>query len=104
MQEKFAGVTVSQTFKPHIASDKYPTLDTRPLTLVVRLLLHDADHRDTYVTKEMDLEGLEDVPDFWDMNLDDEEEIQDPPVIDLTKRHGRFAEFATQHASIVVCR
>ncbi|KIK97520.1 hypothetical protein PAXRUDRAFT_10143 [Paxillus rubicundulus Ve08.2h10] len=87
--EKFAGVTVSQTFKPHIASDKYPTLDTRPLTSVVRLLLHDAAYRDTYVTKEMDLEGLEDVSDFWDMNLDDEEEFQDPPVIDLTKRHGK---------------
>ncbi|KAF8844441.1 P-loop containing nucleoside triphosphate hydrolase protein [Paxillus ammoniavirescens] len=42
-----------------------------------------------YIASEMDLEGLEDVPDFWDMNLDDEEELQDPPVIDLTKRHGK---------------
>ncbi|KAF9246342.1 P-loop containing nucleoside triphosphate hydrolase protein [Melanogaster broomeanus] len=67
--DKFAGVTVTQTLKPHITPDKYPTLDTRPLTSV-----------------EMDLKGLEDVPDFWDMNLDDE--IQDLRVIDLTKRCG----------------
>ncbi|KAF9227710.1 P-loop containing nucleoside triphosphate hydrolase protein [Gyrodon lividus] len=89
VQEKFAGVMVSQTLKPHIASDKYPTLDTRPLTSVVRSFLHVVDYRDAYVTKEMDMEGLEDVPDFWDMSLDDEEEIQDPPVMDLTKPRGK---------------
>ncbi|KIJ69181.1 hypothetical protein HYDPIDRAFT_24034 [Hydnomerulius pinastri MD-312] len=67
--EKFAGITVSATIKPHIASDKYPTVDTRPLTSVV--------------AKEKDLEGLEDVPDFWDMDVDDDD-TQGLSVMDLT--------------------
>lgn len=32
----------------------------------------------------MDLQGLEDDPDFWNMNVDDESEIN-LPVRDLTK-------------------
>ncbi|KAH7889514.1 hypothetical protein F5I97DRAFT_1994977 [Phlebopus sp. FC_14] len=66
--EKIAGITVTATYKPAIAPDKYPILDTRPLTSV-----------------EMDLEGLEDVPGFWDMELTDE----DAPVTDLTKARDR---------------
>lgn len=41
--------------------------------------------------KEMDLQGLEDVPDFWDIDLDDDDdEILDPHTLDFVKRRGRF--------------
>lgn len=35
----------------------------------------------------MDLQGLEDVPGFWDIDLDDDDEIQDSH---FAKRCGRF--------------
>lgn len=40
--------------------------------------------------KEMDLQGLEDVPDFWDIDLDDDDEILDSHTLDFVKRRGRF--------------
>ena len=42
--------------------------------------------------KEMDLQGLEDVPDFWDIDLDDDDddEILDSHTLDFAKRHGGF--------------
>ncbi|KAJ7137709.1 P-loop containing nucleoside triphosphate hydrolase protein [Mycena epipterygia] len=49
--ESIAGVTVSQTYKPSVPSKEYPTRDTRPPTAM-----------------DLDLEGLEDDPDFWNMN------------------------------------
>ncbi|KAG6376315.1 DEAD-domain-containing protein [Boletus reticuloceps] len=55
--ESFAGVTVARTLAPSVPPDQYPTLETRPLTSI-----------------ETDLQGLEDVPDFWDINLDDDDE------------------------------
>jgi len=33
----------------------------------------------------MDLEGLEDVADFWDMKLDDEDDDSNIPIKDLTR-------------------
>ncbi|KAJ6531293.1 hypothetical protein B0H19DRAFT_1242397 [Mycena capillaripes] len=69
--ESIAGVTVSETYKPKgIPYKEYPTRDTRPLTAL-----------------DLDLEGLEDDPDFWNMNVDEHgDEIPEPPVIrDLTK-------------------
>ncbi|KAG2146850.1 Sec63 Brl domain-containing protein [Suillus bovinus] len=65
--EKIAGVTVTESFKPSLPTNKYPTLNTRPMTSL-----------------EMDLEGLEDVADFWDMGPDDEDELN-LPVKDLTR-------------------
>jgi ATP-dependent DNA helicase HFM1/MER3 len=41
-------------------------------------------------SKEMDLQGLEDVPDFWDIDLDDDDEILDSHTLDFVKRHGRL--------------
>ncbi|KAG2755826.1 P-loop containing nucleoside triphosphate hydrolase protein [Suillus brevipes Sb2] len=65
--DKIAGVAVTESFKPSLPTNKYPTLDTRPLTSL-----------------EMDLEGLEDVADFWDMGPDDDDELN-LPVKDLTR-------------------
>lgn len=38
--------------------------------------------------KEMDLQGLEDVPDFWDIDLDDDDEMLDSNTLDHAKRGG----------------
>ncbi|KAG1761698.1 Sec63 Brl domain-containing protein [Suillus occidentalis] len=65
--DRIAGVAVTESFKPSLPTNKYPTLDTRPLTSL-----------------EMDLEGLEDVADFWDMGPDDDDELN-LPVKDLTR-------------------
>ncbi|KAG2041892.1 Sec63 Brl domain-containing protein [Suillus americanus] len=65
--DNIAGVTVTESFKPSLPTNKYPTLNTRPLTSL-----------------EMDLEGLEDVADFWDMGPDDDDELN-LPVKDLTR-------------------
>jgi hypothetical protein len=35
MQDTIAGVTISSQYKPKIASDKFPVLDTRPKTDMV---------------------------------------------------------------------
>ncbi|KAH8117083.1 P-loop containing nucleoside triphosphate hydrolase protein [Phellopilus nigrolimitatus] len=53
--ESFAGLTVTQTYKPSIPAKEYPTLDTHPKT-----------------SEEMLLDGLEDDPDFWSNMMDDE--------------------------------
>lgn len=44
---------------------------------------------DIHATKEMDLQGLEDIPDFWDIDLDDDD-IPDSHTSDFTKCRGRF--------------
>ncbi|KAJ6490602.1 Sec63 Brl domain-containing protein [Mycena vitilis] len=68
--ESVAGVTVTETFKPKIPYKEYPTRDTRPPTAL-----------------DLDMEGLEDDPDFWNMDVDEHgDEIVQPPVVrDLTK-------------------
>ncbi|KII88121.1 hypothetical protein PLICRDRAFT_698570 [Plicaturopsis crispa FD-325 SS-3] len=68
--ESIAGVLVTETFKPKVDAKEYPTMDTRPKNSV-----------------DMDLEGLEDDPDFWNMAVDDDEENDDEPIPikDLTK-------------------
>ncbi|KAJ7256507.1 Sec63 Brl domain-containing protein [Mycena haematopus] len=73
--ESIVGVTVTQTYKPKVAYKEYPTRDTRPPTAL-----------------ELDLEGLEDDPDFWNMNVDEHGDeipepqvVRDPVVRDLTK-------------------
>ncbi|KAG9318654.1 putative ATP-dependent DNA helicase MER3 [Chiua virens] len=68
--EKFAGVTVSRTLAPNVPPNKYPTMETRPL-----------------ISLEMDLQGLEDIPDFWDIDLDDEDEVLNSHE-DVSKRPG----------------
>lgn len=67
--DTFAGVTVTATHRPAIAPSKYPMKDTRPLTSI-----------------ELDLQGLEDVPEFWDVNISDDEGTCAVPVKDLTTK------------------
>ncbi|TFY75843.1 hypothetical protein EWM64_g8169 [Hericium alpestre] len=62
--ESIAGLTVTQQYRPEINGSVFRTLDTRPKTAM-----------------EIDLEGLEDNPDFWKLELSDEE----IPIKDLTK-------------------
>lgn len=45
----------------------------------------------THTSKEMDLQGLEDVPDFWDMDMDDDDEIIDSQMLNFAKHRGRLA-------------
>ncbi|KAJ6490475.1 hypothetical protein DFH09DRAFT_1003499 [Mycena vulgaris] len=69
--ESIAGVTVSEVYKPKVPNREYPTRDTRPPTAM-----------------DLDLEGLEDDPDFWNMPVDQHgDEIPAPPPVvrDLTK-------------------
>ncbi|KAJ6502143.1 Sec63 Brl domain-containing protein [Mycena sanguinolenta] len=87
--ESLAGVTVTQTYKPDVAYKEYPTRDTRPPTAL-----------------DLDLEGLEDDPDFWNMNVDEHGDelpepqvVKDPVVRDLTK--GRVKKDATKPAQDV---
>ncbi|KAI0950168.1 hypothetical protein AcV7_008716 [Taiwanofungus camphoratus] len=54
--EDIAGVTVTETYKPKVAAENYPTMDTRPQSSL-----------------DMMLEGLDDDPDFWNMGPDDED-------------------------------
>ncbi|KAF4576318.1 Sec63 [Pleurotus pulmonarius] len=67
--ESLAGVGVVESYKPNIPVQEFPTVNTRPLTAV-----------------EQDLIGLDDVPDFWDMAIDDDEKEDLKPVTvkDLT--------------------
>ncbi|KJA27175.1 hypothetical protein HYPSUDRAFT_75106, partial [Hypholoma sublateritium FD-334 SS-4] len=51
--ETIAGVSLQQIYKPTILPSEYPVLDTRPISSV-----------------DMDLVGLEDDPDFWNMTLE----------------------------------
>ncbi|KAF9527017.1 hypothetical protein CPB83DRAFT_908025 [Crepidotus variabilis] len=51
--ENIAGVAIQQTYKPKISPSEYPVPQTRPLT-----------------STEMDIAGLEDDPDFWNMTLE----------------------------------
>ncbi|EGO21982.1 hypothetical protein SERLADRAFT_441205 [Serpula lacrymans var. lacrymans S7.9] len=63
--DKIAGLTIAQIYKPKLQAHQYPTLDTRPPSSL-----------------EMDLAGLEDDPDFWNMDFADEDEetvfVKDP--------------------------
>ncbi|KAF8205795.1 hypothetical protein K438DRAFT_2014648 [Mycena galopus ATCC 62051] len=78
--ESIAGVTVTETYKPKVGYKEYPTRDTRPPTAL-----------------DLDLEGLEDDPDFWNMNVDEhgdeipEQVVRDPVVRDLTKPRTKKA-------------
>ncbi|KAM5532095.1 hypothetical protein V8D89_014259 [Ganoderma adspersum] len=61
--DTFAGVTISGSYKPKMDSSAFPVPDTRPQDTLAR-----------------DLEGLEDVGDFWDMEEDDFDELE-PKVV-----------------------
>ncbi|THH19463.1 hypothetical protein EW146_g1691 [Bondarzewia mesenterica] len=73
--ESIAGVEKSVQYKPRIDGRHYPVQVTRPKTAI-----------------EMDLEGLEDNADFWDMNIDDDDDAI--VMKDLTKSKERFSEAA----------
>ncbi|KAJ7461495.1 Sec63 Brl domain-containing protein [Mycena latifolia] len=76
--ESIAGVTVTQAYRPQVPSREYPTRDTRPPTAM-----------------DLDLEGLENDPDFWNMPVDQNgDEIPSPaPVVrDLTKPKAKKGE------------
>ncbi|EGN95664.1 hypothetical protein SERLA73DRAFT_76746 [Serpula lacrymans var. lacrymans S7.3] len=67
--DKIAGLTIVQTYKPKLRAHQYPTLDTRPLSSL-----------------DMDLAGLEDDPNFWNMVFDDEDVNEETVLVkDLTK-------------------
>ncbi|KAG1789378.1 uncharacterized protein HD556DRAFT_1446994 [Suillus plorans] len=80
--EKIAGVTVTESFKPSLPTNRYPTLNTRPMTSL-----------------EMDLEGLEDVADFWDMGPDDDDELN-LPIKDLTRPRSPLQSNTSAQKSI----
>ncbi|KAG6833676.1 hypothetical protein H0H87_002872 [Tephrocybe sp. NHM501043] len=70
--ETIAGLVVSQSYKPTVSPKEFPTRNTRPPTAI-----------------DIDLEGLEDDPDFW--NMDVGEEIM-PVVRDLTRSKGQATD------------
>lgn len=78
-QETIAGVTLQQTYKPNIAASEYPVLDTKPLSSVVSSSNAHPDKLRLILLKEQDLVGLEDDPDFWNMNIDSGEVTDSPP-------------------------
>ncbi|KAG1903838.1 uncharacterized protein F5891DRAFT_1208495 [Suillus fuscotomentosus] len=80
--DKIAGVTVTESFKPSLPTNRYPTLNTRPMTSL-----------------EMDLEGLEDVADFWDMGPDDDDELN-LPIKDLTRPRSPLQSNTSAQKSI----
>ncbi|CCM03617.1 uncharacterized protein FIBRA_05759 [Fibroporia radiculosa] len=61
--ESIAGVTVSQSYKTNIAAKQFPPVNTRPHNSVGLLL-----------------EGLDDVPDFWNMDPDDDDRANTHPM------------------------
>ncbi|KAF8643832.1 hypothetical protein AX16_008849 [Volvariella volvacea WC 439] len=63
--EMHAGTLVSYSYKPEVPSAAFPVPDTRPLSSVA-----------------LDLEGLENDPEFWTMNIGSDEDDHDlsPPV------------------------
>ncbi|KAF8228506.1 P-loop containing nucleoside triphosphate hydrolase protein [Tricholoma matsutake] len=63
--ETFAGTAIQQLYKPRLSAKEFPVMNTRPPTSI-----------------NLDLAGLEEDPDFWNMDLEDEEVI---PIRDLTK-------------------
>lgn len=86
-QESIAGVALQQIFKPKIAAKEYPVLDTRPLSSVVSSSGAHPNKFDSIPLKDQDLVGLEDDPDFWNMDLDSD---QASPPKKLDKTAGRF--------------
>ncbi|GJJ12341.1 hypothetical protein Clacol_006582 [Clathrus columnatus] len=57
--DNFAGLSVTETYKPSISAENYPVLDTKPLG---------------YDVDEI-LAGLEDDPTFWQATLDESDEV-----------------------------
>ncbi|GLB34810.1 putative sec63 Brl domain containing protein [Lyophyllum shimeji] len=75
--ENVAGLVVMEVYKPALSPKEFPTLNTRPLTAI-----------------DIDLAGLEEDPDFWDMDI--EEKIEElPQVRDLTKPTARLEDRGT---------
>ncbi|KAI6028575.1 hypothetical protein F5J12DRAFT_889093 [Pisolithus orientalis] len=79
--EKSAGVTMTATYKPLIEHSKYPVVDTRPLTSV-----------------ELDLQGLENIPDLWEMNISDDEDVHAAPAADTRSRKQETNDPGTDNA------
>ncbi|KAF7322399.1 DEAD/DEAH-box DNA helicase [Mycena chlorophos] len=67
--ETIAGVSISQTYKPNIPYKEYPTRDTRPPTAL-----------------DLDLAGLEDDPDFWNVAIDEMGNFEETTTKDLVVR------------------
>ncbi|KAG6814547.1 hypothetical protein H0H92_000074 [Tricholoma furcatifolium] len=75
--ETIAGVVVTQSYKPALSPENFPTRDTRPPTTI-----------------DIDLAGLEDDPDFW--NMEEEEEVT-LVVRDLTKSGKDQSKYVAPH-------
>ena len=86
-KETIAGAACHQSYKPSVSPDEFPVLDTRPLSSLVRepqYFGQFATHPYGCFVKEMDLIGLEDDPDFWNMGPDSGsvEETSEPKLVD----------------------
>lgn len=94
-QESFAGLTVVKTYKPNVRASEYPTLDTRPKDAVVRLftigLSQWLQRLDGFQAETLD--GLEDNPDFWNMDFEDDEDVK--PVVD-SPSNGKHIDLRIQ--------
>ncbi|TFK42447.1 hypothetical protein BDQ12DRAFT_732098 [Crucibulum laeve] len=66
--ETIAGLSVQRIYKPSIFPSEYPIMNTRPISSV-----------------EMDMVGLEDDPDFWEMDISDNDKECLPSIKDLTR-------------------
>ncbi|KAF6764008.1 Sec63 Brl domain-containing protein [Ephemerocybe angulata] len=56
--DTFAGCTVQREYRPKLAPSEFPVPHTKPVTSI-----------------ELDLEGLEDDPDFWNMTIDSSDPV-----------------------------
>ena len=78
LQELFAGLTVTSHYKPAVEPDEFPIRDTRPLSRLVRTDLTYVRESLTFSTtlplQGVDMEGLEDDPTFWDMDMNAEDD------------------------------
>jgi type IV secretory pathway VirB9-like protein len=78
MQDTIAGVTTVSQYKPKIDMDKFPVVNTRPKTSMVRMGpcrdLNTLTVMASQRRQEMVLDGLDGNEDFWDMAPSDDED------------------------------
>ena len=79
MQETIAGVTTMSQYKPKIDMDKFPVVNTRPMSSMVWRRPCDEWDALTLMTshrrQEMVLDGLDGNEDFWNMAPSDDEAL-----------------------------
>ncbi|KAI9069106.1 P-loop containing nucleoside triphosphate hydrolase protein [Trametes sanguinea] len=80
--DTYAGVTVSAFYKPSVNSASFPVMDTRPQDALAR-----------------DLEGLEDMADFWDMSEDERGEPDEKIKGKVSSAHAPSTRSAISQSS-----